>query len=187
MVHANGGTPVQYAVEAGSDSIEHGFFMGEENMKRMADRQVFWIPTAFTMKALNQHHDQEAQSRTAARILDAQLDQMRLAGKLGVRVAAGTDAGGFGVRHGEALIEELKLIMEAGYTVEEAIRCATSDGAQLLGLEHELGRLCRGMPASFIVVPGPPSSLPGSLREVRAMYVNGEKVDFCDLKPILSV
>jgi imidazolonepropionase-like amidohydrolase len=38
MVHANGKMPVKIAVDAGCDSIEHGFFMGVENLHRIADR-----------------------------------------------------------------------------------------------------------------------------------------------------
>ncbi len=178
MVHANGKLPVQFAVEAGCDSIEHGFFMGEDNLKRMADRQIFWVPTAFTMKALCAGNPAgSAQSQTASRMLETQMEQMGRARELGVALAAGTDAGAFGVRHGVALAEELRLIMEAGFSVEDAIRCATSQGARLLGLDHELGRLGRGMPANFIVVGGPPSSLPDSLGEVKVVCVRGEKIN----------
>jgi len=178
MVHANGKLPVQVAVEAGCDSIEHGFFMGEENMKRMAERQVIWVPTAFTMKAMRTHlRAGTTQSEVAAKMLEAQLEQMSRAAELGVALAAGTDAGGFGVRHGEALAEELKLMMEAGFSVEKAVGCATSEGARLLGLDHELGRLGRGMPANFIVVNGAPSSLPASLGKVKAIYLRGEKIN----------
>ncbi len=177
MVHANGKLPVQFAVEAGCDSIEHGFFMGEDNMKRMADRRVFWVPTAFSMKAMREHmHAGSAQSAVAAKVLEAQLEQMGRARDLGVRIAAGTDAGSFGVRHGAALAEELKLMVEAGFSVEEAICSATSAGARLLGLDREFGRLGPGMPANFIVVCGPPSGLPGSLGEVKVVCVKGEKI-----------
>ncbi|MFZ0943963.1 MAG: amidohydrolase family protein, partial [Syntrophobacteraceae bacterium] len=177
MVHANGKLPVQFGVEAGCDSIEHGFFMGEDNMKRMADRQVFWVPTAFTMKAMRRHMPAgSVQSVAASRMLENQLEQMGRARELGVRFAAGTDAGSFGVRHGVALAEELKLMIEAGFSVEEAICCATSQGARLLGLEHEFGRLGRGMPANFIIVDGPPSSLPDSLGEVKAVYVRDKRI-----------
>jgi len=177
MVHANGKLPVQFGVEAGCDSIEHGFFMGEDNMKRMADRQVFWVPTAFTMKAMRRHMPAgSVQSVAASRMLEDQLEQMGRARELGVRLAAGTDAGSFGVRHGIALAEELKLMIEAGFSVEEAICCATSQGARLLGLDHELGLLGRGMPANFIIADGPPSSLPDSLGEVKVVCVNGKKI-----------
>ena len=177
MVHANGRLPVEFALDAGCDSIEHGFFMGEENLKKMADRQVFWVPTAFTMKALAAHMPAGAeQSGTALRMLENQLEQMSRARELGVLIASGTDAGSFGVRHGLALAEELKLMVEAGFSLEETVRCATCAGARLLGLDHELGRICRGMPANFIVVCGPPSDLPGSLAELKAVYMRGEKI-----------
>ena len=51
MVHANGQNPVQSAVAAGCHSIEHGFFMGNDNLSLMADKAVFWVPTAVTMGA----------------------------------------------------------------------------------------------------------------------------------------
>ena len=177
MVHANGKLPVQFAVEAGCDSIEHGFFMGEDNMKRMADRQVFWVPTAFTMKALSAHNPRSARSQTASRMLEAQLEQMGRA-----RRAWGHYCGreltqeGSGSGMAIALAEELKLMMVAGFSVEEAIGCATSAGARLLGLDHELGRLGRGMPANFIVVDGPPSTLPASLGKVKAICLRGKRI-----------
>ena len=179
MVHANGRLPVQAAVEAGCDSIEHGFFMGVENLEKMADRQVFWVPTACTMKALSADKPAGAEpSGVALRILEDQLEQMRLARELGVPIASGTDAGSFGVLHGRALAEELKLMVEAGFSVEETVCCATYAGARLLGLDRELGRLSPGMEANFIVVSGPPSDLPGSLGEPKAVYRKGEKIIF---------
>lgn len=177
MVHANGKRPVELAVEAGCDSIEHGFFMGEDNLKKMADRQIFWVPTAFTMKALAAHMPAGVQrSAIALRVFENQLEQMRRARELGVLIASGTDAGSLGVRHGLALAEELILMVEAGFSIEETIRCAAYAGAKLLGLDHELGRICPGMPANFVVVSGPPSELPGSLAEIKAVYMRGEKI-----------
>ncbi len=57
MVHANGKLPVRLALEAGCDSIEHGFFMGRENLGTMAERQITWVPTAYTMQALAENMD----------------------------------------------------------------------------------------------------------------------------------
>ncbi|MGC9196899.1 MAG: amidohydrolase family protein [Syntrophobacteraceae bacterium] len=176
MVHANGRLPVQIALDAGCDSIEHGFFMGEENLKKMADRQIFWAPTAVTMKALSDCSVAGAQQAgIAGMILQNQLEQMRRARELGVGIVSGTDAGSFGVRHGQALAQELELIAQAGFSVEQTIQSATHAGARLLGLDHELGSLRPGMPANFLVVPGPPSDLPGSLALVTAVYLRGAR------------
>lgn len=175
MVHANGRLPVEIALRAGCRSIEHGYFMGEDNMRRMADAGVFWVPTVFAMKALDSRLP-PAQAETALRNLEHQLAQIVRAKELGVPMAVGTDAGGFGIRHGEAYPEELRLLMQAGFSPEEVIRCASSEGARLLGLEREIGCLRKGMPACFVAVPGPPAGIPESLRRVREVYVRGVKV-----------
>jgi hypothetical protein len=174
MVHANGTLPVRFAVEARCTSIEHGFFMGRENMERMAELQIFWVSTAFSMRAFSRAMPPESlEAQISAQNLDHQLDQIRLARELGVPVVLGTDSGGFGLAHGKAFIEELRLIMEAGYPVEEAVRCASLEGARLLGIEREVGQLKRGAGASFVAVQGPPSELPDSLHRVECVYVRG--------------
>ena len=50
MAHANGPAAVAIAIEAGCASVEHGFFMGEEALKRLAESHCVWVPTAVTMK-----------------------------------------------------------------------------------------------------------------------------------------
>lgn len=158
MVHANGVVPVKISVEAGCDSIEHGFFMGRDNLARMADNGVFWVPTACTMKAYAEHPGiGKAEADIAKRNLDHQLDQIRLAKDYGVSIAAGTDAGSPGVHHGPAIAEEVRLLMAAGFSISEAVRCASSNGAALLGLDTP------GLPVFITVAPGPPSDLPESL------------------------
>jgi len=177
MVHANGKIPVRLAVEAGCDSIEHGFFMGFENLQRMADRQTLWVPTAFTMKAFAaQALSGSREAEVSQRNLDHQLEQLRRARELGVPVASGTDAGGPGIHHGKALAEELKIFMEAGFSIQDAIRCAALNGARLLGIESVVGEVKPGRAATFLVVPGPPDALPGSLRHVERVYVLGTRV-----------
>jgi imidazolonepropionase-like amidohydrolase len=166
MVHANGVLPVQIAVTAGCHSIEHGFFMGAENLSRMRDRQTVWVPTAFTMGAYAAHLPPSSrEADTARRNLTHQLDQLRMARDLGVPVALGTDAGSLGVHHGDAVREEFGLLLEAGYTLSEAVQCATKTGAGLLGIS-DMGVLIPGMPASWIAVKGSPSGLPGSLEHI---------------------
>jgi len=166
MVHANGKLPVLIAIEAGCHSIEHGFFMGAENLARMRDRQTVWVPTAFTMRAYAAHlAPSSREAETARRNLTHQLDQLRMARELGVPVALGTDAGSLGVHHGDSVREELRILLEAGYTLPEAVQCATKTGAELLGIRN-MGILSPGMPASWIAVKGSPSGLPDSLDHV---------------------
>ncbi|MFH0998252.1 MAG: amidohydrolase family protein [Pseudomonadota bacterium] len=166
MVHANGKTPVQIAIEAGCHSIEHGFFMGAENLARMRDSQTVWVPTAFTMRAYAAHlAPSSREADTSRRNLTHQMEQLRIARELGVPVALGTDAGSLGVHHGISVREELRILLEAGYTLPEAVQSATKTGAVLLGIT-DMGTLGPGMTASWIAVKGSPSEIPDSLDHV---------------------
>jgi imidazolonepropionase-like amidohydrolase len=181
MVHANGRTPVQQTLEAGCHSVEHGFFMGRENLERMADLPVIWVPTVFTMKAYAASLEQGSRrSDTARKTLDHQLEQLSRARGLGIATAAGTDCGSLGVHHGKAMKEEIRLFMQAGYTLEEALCCATGNGARLLGLQEELGVIAPGMPATFLVVTGGLRDLPGGLDHLEGVYLRGRKLPRLD-------
>ena len=175
MVHANGEEPARVAIAAGCDSLEHGYFMGADNLKRMAERGTVWVPTVVPMHAHARHlGPSDRRSQIAGRTVDHQLDQLRRARGLRLTVALGTDSGSPGVAHGAAVIEEMKLLMAAGYTLSEAVRCASLNGARLTG--GDFGLLEEGRPATFVVVPGDPSDLPDSLKKVCAVYVDGERV-----------
>lgn len=175
MVHANGTVPVGTALRAGCDSIEHGFFMGRENLDRMADTGTFWVPTAYTMKAFAENADSYRtviDRDVVAKTLENQLQQLAYARERGVRVAMGTDSGSIGVLHGESMVEEMKLYMKAGYSLSEAICCATEGAAQLLGLP-DFGSIRVGKPARFLVTKGMPSQLPRKLSYLEAIFIDG--------------
>jgi imidazolonepropionase-like amidohydrolase len=192
MVHANGKKPVEEALKAGCHSIEHGFFMGEENLKQMADKQIYWVPTAVTMKAYRDVFEQRiknlrSQGRSegasllrihemaqgASRNLEHQLEQIHRAKELGVPMALGTDAGSIGVQHGRSLKEEIGLFMTAGFSVPEAIQCATRNNARLLNMDG-WGVIAKGAPATFVAVTGPPQDLPDSLGSITSLYIEGK-------------
>lgn len=158
MVHANGKEPVCQAVLAGADSIEHGFFMGPEALALMAERGVAWVPTACTMKAFSLNGpDRTGRAEVARRTLRHQLAQVLLARDLGVRLVLGTDAGSPGVPHGKAVREELALFLEAGLSLEEAVRAGAFEGARLLGLDQDIGTIAPGKRAAFLLLKGSPS------------------------------
>ncbi len=186
MVHANGRRAVREAVEGGCHSIEHGFFMGRENLALMAEKGCVWVPTVCTMKAYAEVLEYERNSAGAAvakRNLEHQLEQLRLARTLGVTVALGTDAGSPGVLHGESVIEEMKLLAKAGYSLAEVVRAATLTGAGLLGLD-DMGLIAPGRPADFLVARGAPAQLPRKLSYLEGIYLGGEPSDFYRKNPV---
>jgi len=193
MVHANGKKPVEVALEAGCHSIEHGFFMGQENLKRMADKQIFWVPTAVTMQAYRDTFERRIKKNriqspstdpslvridkmveVASRNLEHQLEQIHQAKELGVPIAVGTDAGSIGVYHGVSVKEEIRLLMMAGFSGPEAIQCATQNNARLLNLEN-CGLIAKGTVATFVAVAGPPQDLPDSLGRIAYLYIKGSE------------
>ena len=140
----------------------------------MAAKGTFWVPTAVTMKAYSRMMEPESiEARMAERNLNHQLGQIKKAWEVGVNLAVGTDAGSLGVDHGKAVMEEIGLFQEAGLPVEETIRCATFNGAALLGLEKEIGCLKPGFWANLILVEGDPYQLPSSLILPKMVYVRG--------------
>ncbi len=171
MVHANGIRAVAESIEAGCRSIEHGFFMGKENLKKMAERNIFWVPTAFTMKAYARYFE-GTDTDVPRRNLEHQMEQMAAGRALGVSMAVGTDSGSIGVHHGISMAEEIEIFLKAGFSITEAVRCATANGADLLGLE-DMGRIRPGAKASFLAVKGPPSGLPESLRRIHGLWIDG--------------
>ena len=176
MVHANGRLPVQQAIEAGCDSIEHGFFMGRDNLERMAEYGCTWVPTIVTMKAYAEVLEFEGNisgAAIAARNYESQLEQLRQAKKIGVKVALGTDSGSPGVLHGESVFEEMKLYGKAGYSLVETVQCATANGAELLGLADN-GILQAQAAANFLVARGTPAQLPRKLSYLENIFIAGK-------------
>ncbi len=105
-------------------------------------------------------------------MLTEQLTQLCLARELGVKAAVGTGAGSVGILHGESMVEEMKLFIKAGYSLEETIHCASENGARLFGME-KLGALTVGGQATFLITRGTVQQLPRKLSYLGGIYVDG--------------
>lgn len=189
MVHANGREPVRIAVESGCHSIEHGFFMGRENLELMAEKGTFWVPTLFTMKAYGANINSAqagADRQVIEKTLNRQIEQLAIARELGVNVALGTDSGSLGVLHGESMVEEIKLFKKAGYSFAETVQCATSNGARLLGID-DFGSIAVGKAATFLVTRGAPAQLPRKLSYLEAIYLNGVPSELYRKNPVKHI
>ncbi len=154
MCHALGGRGLRVALEAGVDSIEHGCYLDEdpELIALMAERGVFLVPT---LTVYEYHRDSRAPHvRERARALrEDHLESVRRALAAGVRIVAGTDAGGHG--HPPNAVE-LQHLVAAGLTPMQAIQAATGLAAECVGLEREIGTLEKGKRADLVVVEGDP-------------------------------
>jgi len=156
---------VHNSVEAGVDSIEHGNYITDADLKTMAARGIFYVPTIYVGEYV-------AQGRAAAgapvwvKMIAIHEDTFRRAMQAGVKIAFGTDVGGFDWKINPA--KEFSSMVKFGMTPAQAIRAATSTAAELLGTQSELGTIEVGKLADIVAVPGDP------LADVSLM----EKVDF---------
>lgn len=139
FAHCSGTEGIDVAVQAGVDSIEHGFFMTPSILRRMVDQGTAWVPT-FSPVDFQWRRPQiagwsPATVSTLRGILDAHAEQVALAAQLGVNLVAGSDAGSPGVGHGAGLIAELFHFLDCGMTMEQTLRAATSLPRRLWGAE----------------------------------------------------
>ena len=191
VVVANGRQQVGEALAAGCDAIEQGYLMGEDNLRKMAEKDVLWIPSVLRAKnaldgagtsgdvacRFSQRYVAPGKPDPGAeafwkKMLAEQLAQLRLARKLGVTTAVGTGAGSVGILHGESMVEEMKLFIKAGYSLAETIRCASANGAGFFGME-KLGTLAVGRKATFLIARGSVQQLPRKLSYLEGIYVDG--------------
>ncbi len=191
VVVANGLRPVEEALKAGCDAIEQGYAMGEDNLRKMAETNVLWIPGVLRAKnaldcvgtggdvCCRFSHRYVAPGKPIPgaeafwkKVVAEQLTQLRFARKIGVTTAVGSGAGSVGILHGESVAEEIKLFIKAGYSREGAIRCASENGARFFGME-QLGTLMAGRQATFLIARGTVQQLPRKLSYLEAIYVDG--------------
>jgi imidazolonepropionase-like amidohydrolase len=156
---------VHNSLEAGVDSIEHGNYIAEEDLKTMAARGIFYVPTIFVGEYVAQGRAAEG-APVWVKMLQIHEDTFRRAMKAGVKIAFGTDAGGFDWKVNPA--KEFSSMVKFGMTPAQAIRSATSMAAELLAVKDSLGTIEPGKLADIVAVPGDP------VGDISVM----EKVDF---------
>lgn len=165
--HCSGEEGVRLAAEAGVDFIEHGYFIARDTLDLMAKKDLVWTPT-FAPVHTQWHHsatcgwDGETRAHLR-RILDGHAESLRYARSIGVRIMAGSDAGGVGVSHGGGVLLELGLMQEAGLRPVDLLQMATSQGPLWTGALPEHVFPACGSPADFIV------GEPGVLTDVRKL------------------
>jgi imidazolonepropionase-like amidohydrolase len=109
------------------------------------------------------------------RINEAHQASFQLAWKAGVTIAAGND-GGTPFNPHEDLTTEIRLMIEVGVPVLEAIQAGTLNSAKALGLEDEIGTIERGKIADLVVLDGNPMTDPIALSQVWCVIQGGKVV-----------
>ena len=168
-VHCIGGVGLRWCIEAGVDSIEHGYFISDEEINFLAKSKSWLVltPSIFLTDArietlppelIEGHYQQRALAKQC----------MTAAIKSGISFGVGTDG-----MHG-CLAKEIEYLVEMGASEDRVIKAVTHDAAKICGLEKDIGTLEPGKFADVIAVEGNPLEDITSIGRVRTVILDGK-------------
>jgi imidazolonepropionase-like amidohydrolase len=163
--HAMALNGVHNSVEAGVDSIEHGNYIADADLKTMAAKGIWYVPTIYVGEYVAEGRAAEG-ATVWPKMIKVHQGTFQRAMKAGVKIAFGTDAGGFDWKVNPA--KEFASMVKFGMTPAQAIEAATKSASELLGMQDQVGTVEPGKLADIVAVPGDP------LADISAM----EKVEF---------
>lgn len=168
--HAHGTEGIIAAVKAGVASIDHGSMLNDEAIRLMKERGTYLVPTSYLAQAIQLDALPPPIRAKAEYILPRARQSLRLAIRSGVKIAFGTDAAVYPHGHNA---REFSVLVESGMTPVDAIRTATVNGADLLGVSDR-GNIAPGLLADIVAVPGNPLDNVRVLEDVRFVMKGGQ-------------
>ena len=159
------------AINAGASTIEHGSGMDEECMKLMADKGIFWCPTLFVNEYVAEGR---AKLGSPINLYFQQSIQatFKKAIKMGVRLAYGTDIGGYD--WGLPQAKDFTYFVDWGLTNVQAIQTATTTAAELLGMQGKIGEIKAGAFADIVALKKDPTKDITALQQIDWVMKDGK-------------
>ncbi|MEQ8312439.1 MAG: amidohydrolase family protein [Sphingopyxis sp.] len=179
-VHAHGADGIRLALAAGADSIEHGTILDDATIAAWAKSKTYYVPTLSTVNGYKERlaanpdaYEPDVLAKIKWRISITGKSLEALVPK-GVRIAFGTDAGVS--KHGRNA-DEFELMVQHGMTPIEALKAATVNAADLLGLADQIGTIAPGKSADIIAVASDPLADVRALKTVDFVMAQGQVID----------
>lgn len=178
-VHAHGADGINMALAAGASSIEHGTLLDDESVRLFKRGGAFLVPTLSTVNGYLERlaadpnaysPDVLAKVRYRISITGKNIEKAYPAG---VKIAYGTDAGVS--KHGRNA-DEFELLVKHGMPPAQALKAATVNAADLLGLASEIGSIEPGKRADIIAVPADPLADVRALKQVSFVMKDGRVI-----------
>ena len=168
--HAYNGPGLQRALDGGCDSIEHGLELNDAQIAQMIKQGTWLVPTLSVYYYDYDPADTPTGKRDRKRVAVHGVSFQK-ALRAGVRIAFGTDVGGF--VWSDPMAQEFAREVEFGMTPMQAIQSATSRAAELLGKRAELGVVAPGAYADLIAVTSDPLEDVNVLKNVGFVMKDG--------------
>ena len=156
-IHSYGPDGARDAVRAGTNTVEHAIDIDDATLATMARKGIIYVPTVEHNRYYIAHRQEYGyDSSTVARLnqyVDKNFATLKRALKAKVKIAMGSDAvfTGFGEN-----TRELAWFVKAGMSPAQALQTATTTGAEMLGMEKQLGAIAPGYLADLVAVEGDP-------------------------------
>lgn len=181
------------ALAAGFDMIFHAHFyepggqlrFQPELARRLADSGTYVNPTLEVARSRVETLRAKQDKLTPQERQELQLRATKYAGRVenvsklvqhGVKMIAGSDAG-WGPNPFGDFVKELEAMVTVGMTPFDVLLAATRNSADALGFGHQVGTLEKGKKADILVAGGDPLQDVGSLRKLKAMFLDGKPVE----------
>ncbi|WEV43078.1 amidohydrolase family protein [Lactobacillus sp. ESL0684] len=175
--HAEGNAGIYNAVKAGVDSIEHGFYVDDEEIDMMLEQGTYLTPTVVADWSLAKYGKgvlPDWEVKKAADAVDDLRKNITHAKERGVKITLGTDAGTPFNDFTKTAVE-LQLLVEQGFTNYEALRTSVNS-AKLMKIDDEYGTLEEGKYADFLVLDGNPLvDIKAVNEQDKAVYKKGQR------------
>jgi imidazolonepropionase-like amidohydrolase len=177
-IHVYGGAAAQAAIDAGVDSIEHGFFLTDAQMTQMKAKGIFLVGTDLPRAHLDIIGTSGGIFPPPDVLAPRIIDRLHRAYGLGLRMAFGTDTvcDMPGRTRADLMFDYLAVWRTAGVPPLEILRAMTSNAAELLRVQRERGRLAVGMAADLVAMPADPLQDIEALRGIDFVMKNGTVV-----------
>ena len=156
-IHSYGPDGAKDAVKAGTNTVEHAIDIDDSTLALMVKKGVIYVPTVEHNKYYIAHKDEYGYDSAVViglnKYVERNFETLKRAIKAKVKIAMGSDAvfSGFGEN-----TRELKWFVKAGMTPEQALKTVTTIGAEMLGMEKDLGAIAPGYYADIVAVEGDP-------------------------------
>jgi imidazolonepropionase-like amidohydrolase len=165
--HAIGSDGIAAALRAGVDTVEHGDGLTDALIDEMVKKGTYWVPT-ITVGA----YVAPGRGGDWTKMVDLEKAAFQKSLKKGVKIAMGTDAGGFDWK-GLNQAKEFEYYVEYGMTPMQAIRSGTMVPAELLGWSDKIGTVEAGKWADLVAVSGDPLKDITELQRVKFVMKGG--------------